>query len=315
MPEGEMANLHGLDCYVTPPLSTPLTSNSRIVYICDAIGLPLVNHKLLADTYAEGTGIRVYVPPFPTKPCPVWTLNSMDAALKPVAMTDIGGQLGRIYHGMQAASAFVPFLWSNKPAAAFPAILDFVRKIKADMASTDGKLGVAGTCWGGYHSTNLCAQTNTTDPESGRLVDAQFTAHPSALAPSMIVDAVATYAVPYSLAYPNNDMALPRYALDETVGALQELKANDHRVIEYEVRIYEDQLHGFAVRGDLEDEKVQAAVTAATQQAIDWFKRFLDGGVSGRHAPTALQARSRWMTQIVPGAKEDHDPAHCIAND
>ncbi|KAK5069142.1 hypothetical protein LTR64_008705 [Lithohypha guttulata] len=275
-PKGEMTMVHGLECYVTPPLSEILKSDSRIVYMCDAIGLPLVNNKLLADEYAKGTGIRVYAPPFPTKPAAPATLAAMDVAMGTVGMTDIGGQLRRAYNVFLTVGAMVPFLLNNKPASVFPDVVEFVRKIKSDMAGSDGKLGVAGFCWGGYHAVNLCTQTNTTDPDSGRLVDAQFTAHPSALSgSSMLVDAVATHAVPCSIAYPNNDLALSRKAVDEAVATLNKLQAEDPERIEYELRIYEGQAHGFAVRGDLQDEEVKKAVQESTNQAVDWFRRFL----------------------------------------
>ena len=44
---------------------------------------------------------------------------------------------------------------------------------------------------------------------------------------------------------------------------------------ESEVRIYEDQVHGFALRGDWSSEKDRKAMDEATQQGINWFKKHL----------------------------------------
>jgi len=42
-----------------------------------------------------------------------------------------------------------------------------------------------------------------------------------------------------------------------------------------EIRIYEDQVHGFALRGDFSSEKDKKAMDEATQQIIGFFKQYL----------------------------------------
>ena len=60
-PKGTITTIHGIETYVAgTPEST--TSASTIIYFTDAFGLPLVNNKLLADSYALATGFRVLVP-------------------------------------------------------------------------------------------------------------------------------------------------------------------------------------------------------------------------------------------------------------
>ena len=272
-PKGEITTLHGLTTYITPPLSQNLTTKHSIVFFCDAFGLNLVNNKLLADEYAEGTGIRVFVPALPPNPCPVWVMTYLDEVMKPVGLSDVWGQLGRINKGFWLATTFVPFLIRQKPALFLPTALEYSRKIKSE-AGDGAKLGVAGFCWGGYVSTNICKETFTSDG-SERLVDAHFTAHPSALkAPDMLVDSVKTHKVPLSLAYPSEDFVLKAKEVEAAKTELEKLKSEDSS-LEYEIRIYEGQQHGFSVRGDATDEKILQPMEQAKKQAIDWFKKYL----------------------------------------
>ena len=85
-------------------------------------------------------------------------MNYMDTVFKPVAWTDIigqiwriGGVLGAMYHG-------IPFMIRTGPATGAQPALKFARAIKKDLPA-GGKLGVAGFCWGGYASTFLCTQS------------------------------------------------------------------------------------------------------------------------------------------------------------
>ena len=200
----------------------------------------------------------------------------MDTVMKPVAITDIWGQLNRVKNGLWMIGAFAKFFGTNPtPAKTVENVtLPFSRKVKAEL-SLGGKLGVAGFCWGGYQSTNLCTKT-AVEGGTERLIDAQFTAHPSALkAPDMIIDAVKTHQVPYSLAFPTEDFTLKKPQVEEAEAAIRRLKDEGKEVGEFEVRIYEKQQHGFSVRGDAKDEAVVKAMEGARQQAIDWFKKWL----------------------------------------
>merc|ERR1712000_733108 len=43
----------------------------------------------------------------------------------------------------------------------------------------------------------------------------------------------------------------------------------------HELRIYEDQVHGFALRGDWSSEKDKKSMDDAEKQGVDWFNKYL----------------------------------------
>jgi dienelactone hydrolase len=179
-PQGTMTELHGHQTYIAAPSAT--TSESTIIFYTDAFGLSLLNNKLLADAYAIATGFRVLVPDIiPGGPCSPDVMEIMDKVVDPVATFDVYGQANRIFHFMKALTYFGPFFWRAWPSsnACFQPCLAYARKVKAELPQ-GAKLGVAGFCWGGYQSINLCAQP-AVEGGSERLIDAEFCAHPSGL--------------------------------------------------------------------------------------------------------------------------------------
>ena len=45
--------------------------------------------------------------------------------------------------------------------------------------------------------------------------------------------------------------------------------------VESEIQVYEDQVHGFSLRGDWSSEKDKKAMDDAEKQGIAWFKKHL----------------------------------------
>lgn len=81
----------------------------------------------------------------------------MDTIFKPVAWTDILGQIWRVGAVFGAMYHGVPFMIKSGPVTSKEPCLRYARAIKKDLPP-GGKLGVAGFCWGGYGSTYLSAQ-------------------------------------------------------------------------------------------------------------------------------------------------------------
>ena len=271
--KGKEEVLYGKKSYIVsaPPTST---SQSVILFLTDAFGLDLINNKILADQYAAKGGFKVIMPDvIPGGPASISLLNNMHDLMEPVAWLDIMGQLRRIGAAFGAIFGFVPFLYRAGPPSAFPAILAYARAVKADLPP-GAKLGVAGFCWGGWGSTNLCKEP-AVEGGSERLIDAQFCAHPSALkTPDMIVDAVAKFKVPYSLAIGDKDMVMSHKATLETEAALKKT-VGEPEAHDYEVKIYPGCTHGFGIRA-FPDNKVETeAADEALIQAVEWYKRYL----------------------------------------
>ena len=61
---------------------------------------------------------------------------------------------------------------------------------------------------------------------------------------------------------------------DKTRGGIQDTLAKKTDV-PHEIRIYADQVHGFAVRGDWSDDKDKKAMDEALQQGIEWLGEYL----------------------------------------
>ena len=98
-------------------------------------------------------------------------------------------------------------------------------------------------------------------------VDAAFAAHPSLVAIPGDFDPVSK---PLSLALGTQDSLLDT----KQIGQIQDTLAKKTDV-PHEIRLYEDQVHGFALRGDWSSEKDKKAMDEAEKQAIEWFNKYL----------------------------------------
>ncbi|KAF2464922.1 alpha/beta-hydrolase [Lindgomyces ingoldianus] len=277
-PTGEISAQYGLSTYVAGTPSTT-TSASTVIFLTDAFGLKLVNNKLLADAYASATGFRVLVPDIiPGGACSPDVMPIMDEVLEPVSFFNIWGQIKRVMALARAMTYFVPFFWRAFPSspASFKPCLEYARKVKADLPP-GAKLGVAGFCWGGYQSINLCAQP-AVEGGSERLIDAQFCAHPSGLnVPTDILNAITRFKSPVAIAQARDDFALPTRKVEETEAILRQTigKGEGEDGINYQITYYDNCPHGFAVRARPGYEADAKGADAAKEQAIEWFKRWL----------------------------------------
>jgi dienelactone hydrolase len=98
--------------------------------------------------------------------------------------------------------AFIPFAWYNGLSATLPK----VKKFMDDFRCSEGAslpVGAVGFCWGGYMVTHLAHGDLAKNGKP--LVDAVFTAHPSALAIPADIEKVKQ---PYSVSIGDKDFAL-----------------------------------------------------------------------------------------------------------
>lgn len=98
-------------------------------------------------------------------------------------------------------------------------------------------------------------------------VDAAYACHPSLVAVPGDFDPVVK---PLSLAVGDKDSLLD----NDTVEKIQDLMGKKADV-PHERRIYEDQIHGFALRNDWSSEKDRKAMDDSEKQDIDWFNKYL----------------------------------------
>jgi len=276
-PKGTVQTLHGKTCYVSSRPSGS-SATSTIIYLTDAFGLNLINTKLLADQLAAETGFRVLVPDvIPGGGAPVGFLNAGEILSEPAPWFNIFGQLRRISARIRVAWYGSRFLLWAAPGNAYPKnILPFVQTVRTELPP-EAKLGVVGFCWGGWSSTNLCKEPGT-GGRGNSLIDAQFCGHPYGLnTPDMIVDAVSTHKVPFSMAIGDRDQWLSEEAVKETEAVLRQKVGNGDGEDDYnyEIRIYKGCTHGFVVRAKPGNEVETSAAEEARAQATRWLKKYL----------------------------------------
>ena len=175
---------------------------------------------------------------------------------------------------VQLLQQVMPVMIFGSAPKAYPTILEYARAVRKDLPA-GAKLGVAGFCWGGYGSTNLCKESAIEGNSEQRLIDVQFCGHPSFLkTPEMIVDAVSTYKVPYACAVAQEDNRFNEERALETLAALRE-KIGPPEKHNYHFEIYKGCSHGFCVRANPSHEADADGFHAASKQGIDWFNKYL----------------------------------------
>ena len=262
-PQGRLETIYGLNTYVTGDNNA--SSQSVILYLPDIFSLKLVNNKLLADRYAKGTGCKVLFPDI---------VNNGGA--EPAAMPHMENLVSKevsILNRIWALFHLFPTIYlmiRSDSSKKFPEVLKYARAIKNDLPA-GAKLGVAGFCWGGYGSTNLCSEP-AIEGGSERLIDAQFCGHPSQLkSPQQVLDAVSKFKVPYSCAVAENDFMFNAEEARKAEAALRE-KVGPAEENNYEFTVYKGASHGFCVRAKQEQ---MEDYEKAGNQAVDWFNKYL----------------------------------------
>ncbi|KAF6818507.1 dienelactone hydrolase family protein [Colletotrichum sojae] len=287
-PQGTEETINGLPTYVARP-DGGREPAGVVVIIPDAFGWKLRNTRALADAYAKRIPAVVLLPEF------------MNGYAMPETTLLTGDKIGAekswwyktlVLYPVGAVTLlrhFIPLLLATRQGVIVPRIRNYLRALRFDppsplprpststTASSAGnaetsaaaknlKIGVAGFCWGGKHTVQLTQ--GTAGPYAEALVDCGYTAHPSLLSLPGDMEKVA---LPLSLANGDDDMMMPRAKMarvKEVLGGKADC----------EVREYPGATHGFAVRGDPNDERQADMGTRAEDQAVGWFRRWFGQG-------------------------------------
>ncbi|WVQ80924.1 hypothetical protein IAT38_003031 [Cryptococcus sp. DSM 104549] len=244
-PIGSISILHGLRTYISTP-STPAPSAAgqgkvdTVILIPDIFGIDLVNTKLVADEYA-GKGWKVLLPDlFEGDAIPADHLQAIAPNLRYQAESTV---VSKAADGVKAGAALGPWLAKHREAVAKPLIENFVKAVRAD--SSTGKIALNGYCWGGRYSLVLAQSSSTAKP------DVAIATHPSFLTND---DVKPITDVPVAIFKGDKDDIMSDEALKEVEGILK-----GNLGTKLVVQSFPGAVHGFAVRGDLEDglEKAQ----------------------------------------------------------
>ena len=260
-PKGRVDTIGGLPCYIAEPKDG--SKAKAVIYIPDIFGWELPNVRLHADDYAAA-GFYCYVPDFHNgTSLPISFLRNVEPPLK------VKENMSLVEKAKDTAivgTTLGPWLVSHREAVTQPIIDGFVNAVR--MIPGTNKIGAIGFCWGGrYAILQSHGPRNNADGGSVGGVDAAFAAHPSSV--SIPAD-FSSVRKPLSLAMGTKDSLLSMDQIGQILDVMARMTDVPH-----EIRIYEDQVHGFALRGDWSSEKDKKAMDEAEKQGIEWFKKYL----------------------------------------
>ncbi|KAG9237600.1 dienelactone hydrolase family protein-like protein [Amylocarpus encephaloides] len=249
-PTGKVETIDNLQTYIAAPKDG--SKAKSIVFLVDIFGWEFKNVRLLADNYAKA-GFYCYIPDIHEgDSLPLEFLNSVEPPLK---TREQQGVIDKTKATATVGTTLPPWLLKHREAVSKPLVDSFISSVR-QIPGTQ-KVGAIGFCWGGRYAI-LAAHGN---------VDAAYACHPSLVAVPGDFEPVTK---PLSLAVGDHDSLLD----NNTVGQIQDLMAKKME-LPHELRIYEGQIHGFALRSDWSSEGDRRAMDQAEKQGIEWFNKYL----------------------------------------
>ena len=256
-PKGRVDTIGGLATYIAEPQGG--STAKSIIFLVDIFGWEFKNVRLLADNYAKA-GFYCYIPDVHQgDSLPLSFLQNVEPPLKD---RENAGLVDKAKDAAIVPTTLGPWLVKHREGVSAPLIDGFVNTV-GQIPGTQ-KVGAIGFCWGGRYAI-LQAHGKKEGSVGG--VDAAYACHPSLVTIPGDFDPVA---VPLSLAMGTKDSLVD----EKQIGQIQDVMGKKTDV-PHEIQIYEDQIHGFALRSDWSSDKDQRAMDDSEKQGIDWFNKYL----------------------------------------
>ncbi|KAK5169099.1 uncharacterized protein LTR77_006408 [Saxophila tyrrhenica] len=250
--QGEIKEVGGISSYMVYPKDKQ-TANAILVgssnalsrrvltdtkqILPDVIGHEFINAQLIADQFAANGYFVVMPDLFEGDPIPLNRPADFDI----MAWLQKSGPQGK-GHG---------------PGQVDPIVSAVIKAMKSDLGVKT--LGSVGYCFGAKYVARFSAQ--------GQGIDVGCMAHPS----FVDADEVRKMRAPLSIAAAETDQIFPAEKRRETEDILKE------HDIPYQMSLYSDVEHGFAVKADLSNQRAKFAKEAAFLQHVQWFDEFVKG--------------------------------------
>jgi len=253
-PKGREDTIGGLATYVAEPADQ--STSKSIVFLVDIFGWRFKNVRLLADDYAKA-GFYCYVPDVHEgDSLPIEFLQSVEPPLK---TKEREGLVDKAKETVDVMATLGPWLVKHREAVSEPIIGGFVNAVR-QIPGTNS-VGAIGFCWGGRYAI---LQAHDHSGVGG--VDAAYACHPSLLSIPADIEPVTK---PLSLAVGDKDSLLDMKSVEQIRDTLTK------KGTPFQLEVYKDQVHGFALRSDWSSDADKKAMDDAEKQGIEWFKKHL----------------------------------------
>ncbi|KZT52814.1 alpha/beta-hydrolase [Calocera cornea HHB12733] len=248
-PTGTVEKIADLDVYVSKPKDG--SKAKTILFIADIFGWNTPNARLLADEYANA-GFYVYVPDFFKGD------NISHDMLQTIAPREPHKRstLQVAADNASTMATFGPWAVRHREAVVKPLMDEFIKFLRTDPLT--GKIGAVGFCWGGRYALVLAGEGS---------VDAAVANHPSMASEADFL----SITKPTQINVGTNDIFLPNETVEQVKAALAEKKSD----LPFEINVFQDAVHGFAVRGDISDAKEKENKEASANATLRWFNKYL----------------------------------------
>lgn len=237
-PSGTFTRIGDIDTYVSKGAEccSKGKEDKAIVLFTDVFGHTFKNSQLVADSYAQGTGVTVYVPDL-----------TEGEAIDFASLATVKDPMKEI---------FGPWLGRNGDAKVIPIVDKFLAALRS--TAQVKKIAGIGFCWGARY-TVLAAV-------AGKL-EYLAIAHPSRIDVPKIFEDVR---VPSLFLCAEVDTQFP---YPTAIEATKEVYARNN--VPHEFHVFLGTSHGFAIRGDENNEVHRKAKIDATAAAIKFFESHL----------------------------------------
>jgi len=251
-PKGREAKLGNLDAYITGDESN---KSKTLLYLVDIFGYKLNNARLLADEYAD-KGFYVVMPDILEGDA---VPHEILQAIAPLSTSEARGIIVGAKDAAAVGTTLPPWLVKHREAVTLPLVQAAVRSLRED--KDVGKIGAVGFCFGGRYAILL------THGDAETPVDAAVANHPSSVAFPKEIDAIEK---PIQINVGDSDSMMSLKDIDTTKGSF--LKRVD---APHDINVFKGAVHGFAVRGDSNEEFEKKNKDVAAHKTIEFMKKYL----------------------------------------